>query len=175
MTRWLDSDSHALFASFKVSLSAAVVRRRKPRRILVSFQPPYAGTFRMSLRIAFSDKTPPGGQEFAVSRELRGRATLRSRHVGNAHPPESFPRSNQVNDSAALSAEEEDVLLDSEEGTGISVSDEDGVDLGIVKRNGLNGPFDTSSSSITISHARSFPAVTFVGAKISSWEGSDSR
>ena len=174
MTRWLDSDSHELLDSFKVSLSAAVVRRKKPRRILVSFQPPYAGTFCMSLRITFNDNTPLGGQVFTVSRELRGRATLPSHHVGSAHPRESLPRSNRVNDHAALSTEEEDVLLDSE-GTGISVSDEDGVDLGIVKRNGLNGPFDTSSSSITISHTRSFPAVTFVEAKISSWEGSDSR
>jgi hypothetical protein len=109
-----------------------------------------------------------------MSRELRGRATLPGNRIGSAHPQESFPRGNWVDDPAAPSAEEEDVLPDNE-GTGISVSDEDGVDLGIVKRDGLNGPFDTSSSSITISHARGFPAVTFVEAKIRSWEGSESR
>ena len=113
---------------------------------------------------------------FTVSRELRGRATLKSRHVGSAlaHFQESFLRRSRVDDHAALSPEEEDPFLDSQ-GTGISVSDEDGVDLGIVKRDGLNGPFETSSSSIAISHAKGFPAVTFVEAKIKSWEGSDSR
>jgi hypothetical protein len=109
-----------------------------------------------------------------MSRELRGRATLPSSHAGRAQPRESFPRSNQVDDHAAPFQEEEDVLLDSQD-TGISVSHEDGVDLDPVKRNGLNGPFDTSLSSVTINHANGFPPVTFLQPKIRSWDGSDSR
>ncbi|KAN0127189.1 hypothetical protein V8E53_014995 [Lactarius tabidus] len=159
---------------FSVSVSGAVVQRKKPRRILVSFRAPQAGTFRVSLRIVFSDNTRPSGKEFTVSRELRGRATLPSSHAGRAQPREAFSRSNQVDDHAAPSQEEEDVLLDNQD-TGISVSHEDGVDLDPVKRNGLNGPFDTSLSSVTINHANGFPPVTFLQPKIRSWDGSDSR
>jgi len=128
----------------------------------------------MSLQIVFSDNTRPSGKEFVMLRELRGRATLLGRHVGSAHPRESFPRRNLVDDHAALSTEEEDAFLDSQD-TGISVSDEDGVDFGIVERSGLNGPFDRSSSSVTINHANGFPAVTFVEGRIRSWDGSGHR
>jgi len=79
-----------------------------------------------------------------------------------------------VDDHAVLSSEEEDVLPDNQ-GTGISVSDDNGVDFGIVERNGLNGQFGAPSYSITINHAKGFPAVTFVEARIRSWDGSDSR
>jgi hypothetical protein len=127
----------------------------------------------MSLRIVFSDKTRPSGTEFVVLRELRGQATLPGRHVGNAHLREPFPSSNRVNNHAALSIDGEVALLDSQ-GTGISVSDEYILDFGIVGRNGLNGPFDTSSTSLTINHAKGFPPVTFVNARIRSRDGSDS-
>lgn len=159
-----------------MSLSADVVRRNRPRRILVSFRPPYVGTFFVSLRITFKyiNNIGSGVENFTLSRELRGRATLPSGHVGRAQPREPVPRSDQVDDHEALSQEEEDVLLDSQD-TGISVSNEDGLDIGPIKRNGLNGPFETSLSSVTINHANGFPPVTFVDAKIRSLDGSDSR
>ncbi|KAI9462823.1 hypothetical protein BJY52DRAFT_1415043 [Lactarius psammicola] len=161
---------------FTVSLSGEtpVVRQKKPRRILVSFQAPHAGTFRMSLEIVFSDNTRPSSKEFVMLRELRGPRYPPGRHVGSAHPRKSFPRSNLVDDHATLSTGEEDGFRDNQ-GTGISVSDEDGVDFGVVGRNGLNGPFDTSSSSVTINHAKGFPAVTFVEARIRPRDGSGSR
>ena len=151
-----------------------MLRKGKPRRIIVSFQAPHAGTFRMSLRLVFSDNTQSSGKEFVILRELRGRATLPVSRFGSAPPQGSFPRSNRVDDHATISLEEVDALPDGQ-GTGISVSDADGVDFGIVKRNGLNGPFEASSSSITISHAKGLPAVNFVEARIRSQEGSDSR
>lgn len=152
-----------------------MVRRNRPRRILVSFQPPYAGTFLASLRITFKyiKKIGSSVENFTLSRELRGRATLPSSRVGRAQPREPSPRSDRVEDYEALSQEEE-VVLDSQD-TGISVSNEDGMDIEPVKRNGLNGPFETSLSSVTINHANGFPPVTFVDAKIRSWDGSDSR
>jgi hypothetical protein len=79
-----------------------------------------------------------------------------------------------MNDHADLSTEEEDPVPDSQ-GTGISVSDEDGVEFGIVKRDGLTGSFNTSSSSVTINLAKDSPAVSFVEARIESREGSDPR
>ncbi|KAH8992653.1 P-loop containing nucleoside triphosphate hydrolase protein [Lactarius akahatsu] len=118
----------------------------------------------MSLQIVFSDNTRPSSKEFTILRELRGRATL-SR--------EPFPRSSLVDDDAALSTEEEEAFLDGQD-IGISVSNEGGVDFGIVGRNSQNGPFDTSLSSVTISHMKGFPAVTFVEGRIRSGDGSGS-
>ena len=45
-----------------------------PCRIIVTFQAPHTGTFRMSLQIVISDNTRPSGEVFVVLRELRGRA-----------------------------------------------------------------------------------------------------
>src|SRR6266404_2196948 len=164
--------SHALLGSFEVSLpgETSVVRRRKPRRVLVSFQPPHAGTFHMFLDIIFNDSSVPSEAEFVVRRELRGRA-VPSSHVGNPGRRLLIPGINRVDDHASRSTE--DVLLDSQ-GSGISVSHEGGVDFGIVDCNGLNGRFE-GSAWVTIDHAVGFPAVTFVEARIISLDGSDSR
>ncbi len=164
--------SHALLGSFEVSLpgETSVVRRRKPRRVLVSFQPPHAGTFHMFLDIIFNDSSVPSEAEFVVRRELRGRSTPPSSHVGNSRPRQLVPGLNRVDDRAARSTE--DVLPDNQ--GGISVSHEDGVDFGIVDCVGLNGRSE-GSSLVTISHAARFPAVTFVEARIISLDGSDSR
>ena len=125
----------------------------------------------MSLQIIISDSTRPSDEEFVVLRELRGQATLPGRQVVSAHLREPFLISNRIDDR---STEEDDIFLDSE-GTGISVLENNEVDFGIIGRNGLDGPFDASSSSITINHARGFPPVTFVGARTRSQDGSDSR
>ena len=53
-----------------------MVRKGKPRKIIVSFQAPHAGSFPVSLEIVFSDKTRQSDGEFVVLRELRGKATL---------------------------------------------------------------------------------------------------
>jgi hypothetical protein len=45
-----------------------------PRKILISFDAPRAGNFRVSLKITFIDRTRQNDQEFIVTRELRGRA-----------------------------------------------------------------------------------------------------
>ncbi|KAI9444106.1 hypothetical protein H4582DRAFT_1061730 [Lactarius indigo] len=147
---------------------------------------PDAGTFRTCLQIVFNDNTQLGGKKFVVLRELCGHATLgshvsdahpgeashRNNLVDDAHPGETFHRSNLVDDPAVLPSEVDG--LPDNQGTGISVSDDDGVDFGIVEREDLNGPFEARSSSVTISHAKDFPAVTFVEAKIGSLDGSDS-
>ena len=79
-----------------------------------------------------------------------------------------------MNDRADIFTEDEDPFLDSL-GTGISISNKDGVKFGFVRRDGLKGSFNTSSSSVTITHAKDSPAVTFVGARIKSLDGSNSR
>jgi hypothetical protein len=90
---------------------------------------------------------------------------------GIAKEPMNDPVGDWADDYASLSTDEEEELPDGE-GTGISVSDEDGVNFGIVERRRPNGPFATPSSSLTIDHAEGFPAVTFVEAKdqVTGWE-----
>jgi hypothetical protein len=163
-----------MLGSFMVSVSEAVVLWNEPRKILVSFQAPHAGTFCMCLQIEFQDNTRLSGRRFVALRELRGCATLPGSHVEGAHPREPSPEGDGVEDHAPFFTEEEDMLPDSQ-GTGISVSDEDGVDFGIVEREGLNGSFPAPSFSITIKLAKGSPAVTFVEAKIRSLDGSDPR
>jgi hypothetical protein len=127
----------------------------------------------MSLQIIFSDKTRPSDKKLFMLRELRGRATFTDSYVSSAYPRTPFPRGIRVEDWATLSTEEE-VLLDGDD-TGISVSGDHVLDFGIVGRTRLNGPFETSLSSVTIDHAKRFPTVTFVEARIRSRDGRDSR
>lgn len=157
-----------------VSVSDEVVLWDEPRRIIVSFRAPHAGTFRMCLRIEFQDSTRLNSRKFVLLRELRGCATLPIIHVDDTPPRGSSPESDGAESyHTAFSAEELEELPGSE-GTGISVSDDDGVDFGIAEREDLNGPFANPTFSITVNLARGFPAVTFVEAQIRSWDGSSS-
>ncbi|KAF8267991.1 hypothetical protein EI94DRAFT_1246219 [Lactarius quietus] len=281
---------------FTVSVigETSVLRKGMPRRIIVSFQAPHAGAFRVSLEIVFSDKTRQNDSEFVVLRELRGIATLpsspasagsedtgitvshesglefslertrpdvpfstqtlelvinksspntlilervrvrlpdgslasvfsaqlegnskqitpkrrrtitlifspqqegnyeavleltfcdRKRNInfviertmhGIAKEPFNDPIGDWADDHASLSTDEEEELP-GEEGTGIFVSDEDGVNFGIVERKRQNGPFATPSTSLTIEHAEGYPAVMFVNVRVRSLDGSDPR
>jgi hypothetical protein len=71
-------NSHVFSHSFSASLigTAMEIRFGEPRTILVSFEASHAGTCDAVLKINFSDKTRPNDQEFAVTRELRGRTIL---------------------------------------------------------------------------------------------------
>ena len=68
-----------------------MVQQNQQSEVLVSFQAPHAGTFRMSLQIVFNDNSRRDDGEFVIVRELRGLALLSGRHVGSAPPRESFP------------------------------------------------------------------------------------
>ena len=115
-----------------------VLRKGKPRTIVVSFQAPNAGTFRMSLGIMFSDKTRQNGREFVVLRELRAQATL-----------PSIPAS-------ACS-----------EGTGITVSHESGLEFSL-ERAQSDAPFATQTLELVISKSSAKPWVSFEGVRVHS-------
>jgi helicase MOV-10 len=70
------------------------------------------------------------------------------------------------------SVDEKEEFMDSD-GTGISVSHEDGLDFGIVERKRTNGPFATPSRLLIIERAYDYPAVTFVKEKTGTSDGSD--
>ena len=58
--------------------------------------------------------------------------------------------------------------------TGISISDEEGLNVGIVERRRPNGPFATATSLLTITLADNFPAVTFLEERIRILDRSES-
>jgi hypothetical protein len=134
-----------------------VVRQNKPRQVLVSFQASRVGTFHATLNITFSDKSRPNNvQEFRVSRELRGRAAL--------------PDSPASNGDASNTSTVEDVM-GSEEGTGITVSHDYGVDFD-AESTQLDGSFTTETKEVVITKSSTTPPVTFKAARVSSTDDS---
>ncbi|KAH9000975.1 hypothetical protein EDB86DRAFT_2827843 [Lactarius hatsudake] len=123
--------------------------------------PQQVGNYEAVLELTFYDRTRKAN--FVIERKLRG----------VAEEPISDPVSDWADDHASLSTDEEEELPDGD-GTGISVSGEDGVNFGIVERKRRNGPFATPSSPLTINLAEGFEVVTFVKAKIRSLDGNDS-
>jgi len=121
-----------------VSGETSVIRKREPRRIIVSFQAPDAGTFRASLEIVFSDKTRQSDREFVVLRELRGQAT--------------FPSS-----PASVGSE----------GTGITVSHESGLEFSL-ERARSDVPFATQTLELVIDKSSVNPLVSFEGVRVRS-------
>ncbi|KAI0258992.1 P-loop containing nucleoside triphosphate hydrolase protein [Gloeopeniophorella convolvens] len=92
--------------------------------------------------------------------------------------PDDQPPPDWADDQASLSEEEEEEeeededYLDSD-GTGIAVSDEDGLNFGIVERT-ARGRFATPTMSLSIELAEGFQAVTFVAAKVRTSDGGGS-
>jgi hypothetical protein len=113
--------------------------------------------------------SPPAGGNTST----RGRPTneLGRQQNGFARALRSRPVNRRgVQSSVSTDDEEEgEELLDS----GISVSDEEGLDVGIVERRRPNGPFATATALLTIKLAAGFPAVTFLEERIRTSDGSD--
>jgi hypothetical protein len=134
------------------------IKPKCQRTITVAFSPQQVGNYEAVLDLTFCDRKRK--VNFVIERTLRGFA--------------EEPVGDWADDYASLSTDEDEELPDGD-GTAISVSDEDGVNFGIVERTRRNGPFATPSSSLTINLAEELPAVTFVKARIRSLHGSDSR
>jgi helicase MOV-10 len=132
------------------------IKPNRQRTVTVSFTPQLDGLYDAVLELTFYDRKREA--EFVVERTLCGVArSLLSN-----------------NDNEDLSSDEEEVFLDSDD-TGISVSDEDGVDLGIVERKQPDGPFDTLTTSLTIRNAEGSPSVILLKARIKTTDESEPR
>jgi hypothetical protein len=141
--------------------------------VTVCFTPQREGICEAVLELTLYDHKHKA--DFVIKRTLIGRAKQPARvqeHRQIEHAPNtgSQPVDDQVDNSAGIPADEE--LLDSD-GTGISVSNADGLNFGIVERTHRNGPFATPSSLLTIKHEDDFPAVTFVMGRTKASDGSD--
>jgi hypothetical protein len=153
-----------------------VIQPEQCRIVTVSFTPRQEGPCEAVLDLTFHDYMRKAN--FVIKRTLTGWAKRPPIHSQDHHKIESMdnPRSQSINDEpnyhSGVSFDEEDIFLDSD-GTGISISHEDGLDFGIVERKRPNGPFATPSSLLTIELAAGFPSVTFVKEKTRILCGSD--
>ena len=142
--------------------------------VTVSFMPRQEGHHEAVLELKFHDHKRK--TDFVIRRTLSGWAKRPTNELGRQQ--NGFPRSLRsrpinlrgVHSSVSTDDEEEgEELLDN----GISVSDEEGLDIGIVERRRPNGPFATATASLTIKLAAGFPDVTFLEEKIRTSDGSD--
>jgi hypothetical protein len=144
--------AHIPSGSFSASLvsESGKVRQKRSCKILVSFQAPRPGNFRAFLNITFVDNLRPDDQEFAVTRELRGRAIL--------------PGGQTSNEDASETATA--VRLGCE-GTGIAVSPKSVLEFS-VERPQSDVPFATQTRKLVISKSSLQPLVSFVTATLRS-------
>lgn len=119
------------------------------------FRAPRVGTFQGILGITFRDKTQ-SNEEFTVTCELRGRATLPSA----ASSPEP---SNKADGDGTKS-----------ERAGVIVSHNLGVEFS-VERSRLDEPFDKLTKKLDISKTSAIPLVSFKEARVNSVDESAAR
>jgi hypothetical protein len=130
-----------------------MVLQSLPRKVLVAFTAPHAGTFHASLRITFSDTMRPNDQEFTVVRELRGRAILPIRPTGSGRPPNAG----------------KDDKIGSEERAGITVSHDFDLEFS-VERLSSDEPFAQQTKELVITKSTIKPLVSFKTARVCSSE-----
>jgi hypothetical protein len=135
------------------------IKPNRQRTVTVSFAPQRDGLYDAVLELIFYDRKREA--EFVIERTLRGVAR-------------SLLSNSWADDNEDLSSDEEEMLSDSES-TGISVSDEDGLNFDIVERKQPDGPFDTLRASLTIRNAEGFPPVIFLKARVKTTDESKPR
>ena len=128
----------------------------KGRHILnISFMPRQEGLSGAALELKFHDHKRK--MDFVIMRTLSG-----------------WAKNGWGGDRSNVSMDVEDEEGEELSDTGISVSDEEGLNVGIVERRRPDGLFATATSLLSIKLADSFPAVTFLEEKISKLDRSDS-
>ena len=150
------------------------IEPKEMRIVSVTFMPGQGGLYEAVLELTFHDHKR--NADFIVKRTLTGwagRPTSGEGHHSNKSTlnPGVRPIKDDTNYNGEHSVDEEE-YLDSD-GTGITVSHDDGLDFGIVERKRPNGPFATPSSLLTFELAAGFSSVTFVKEKSRTLDGSD--
>ncbi|KAI9452272.1 hypothetical protein F5148DRAFT_514946 [Russula earlei] len=175
--RILSSDD-PMSVSFSARLEGdfTTIKPKERHIVALSFTPRREGLCEATLELTFHNHNRK--TDFVVKRTLNGwtkRLTSGQGHQQNGTAPALRPQpiDNLGDDDASDASDEDEELWDSE-GTGISVSNEDGLDFAIVERKRPNGPFATPESSLTIKLEDGFPAATFLNERIKTLDGSDS-
>ena len=145
---------HSIFsAQFEGDSNQITPKRRHV--LTVSFIPRQEGLSGATLELKFHDHKRK--MDFVIRRTLSG-----------------WAKNGWGGDHSNVSMDDEDEKVDELSDTGISVSDEEGLNVGIVERRRPNEPFATATSFLSIKLADGFPAVTFLQEKIRTWDRSDS-
>ena len=118
----------------------------------MSFKASHAGAFRAVLKIHFSDKGRPNYEEFTVTRELRGHATL------PGGPASSGGSSSAVDGS-------ENTMGSELEGTGIFVSNDCGLQFSVECPRSYEA-FATQTERLLITKTSASPVVSFKAVRI---------
>jgi hypothetical protein len=137
------------FAAYLLG-KTVLIQQNSPRKVLVTFKAPHAGTFHAALKITFSDKTHPNDQEFTVVRELSGRTILPGGPASGRETPNTG---------------EEDTI--GSEGTGIAVSHDFNLKFS-VERSSPEEPFAQQTKELVITKSTVNPSVFFKSAKVCS-------
>jgi len=130
-----------------------VIRFYEPREVLVSFQASRVGTFHATLNITVSDTLGPNREEFTVTRELRGHASLSD---------------NPTSDWGAPNTEE---VTAGSKGTDITVSHDFGLEFSVESAR-FDGSFGTHTQELIITKSSPLPHVTFKAARVCSIDDS---
>ena len=125
------------------------VQKSSPRKIEVSFNAPRAGAFQGALRITFKDKGR-SDEEFTVTRELRGRATLPDAPAGTGEPL--------------------NMVEEGDERAGVTVSHDLGLEFS-VERSRLDEPFAKQTKELVIIKTSVIPLVSLKAARVCSPNG----
>jgi hypothetical protein len=145
--------------------------------VTVSFTPRREGRYEAALELQFHDHKRK--VDFVIRRTVSGRAKRPTngqgrRQIVSARALQSRTRNGRGGDRSSVSTDDEEEEVEELLDTGISVSDEEGLNVGIVERMRLNGPFATATSLLTIKLAHGFPAMTFLEERIRTSDGSAS-
>ena len=177
---WLGSSvSHSVHSTFSAQFGGNPIQITPKRRHIVtlSFTPEQEGLCEAALELKFHDHKRK--VDFIIRRTLSGRAKRPINgqgrdQIGPAPTLPSRPINGWGRDHSSDSTDDEEEEWGELSDTGISVSDEEGLNFGIVERRRPRGPFATGTSLLTIKLADSFPAVTFLEERIGTSDGSDS-
>ncbi len=140
----------------------------------VSYMPRQEGRCEAVLELKFHNHKRKA--DFVIRRTLSGWAKRPNNELGRhqngfARALRSRPINRQgIHSSVSTDDEEEGEELSD---IGISVSGEEGVDVGIVERRRPNGPFATATALLAIKLAAGSPAVTFLRERVSTSDGCD--
>ncbi|KAH9959445.1 hypothetical protein BC827DRAFT_504626 [Russula dissimulans] len=149
----------------------------RQRIVTVCFTPQQEGFYEATLELTLCNHRHKA--DFVIKRTLSGRAEhcTDGDDDGQQQTERALSSSSQsINDRTddhATTFTDNEEYLDSD-GTGISVSHEDGLlDFGIVELKRPKGLFATPSASLTIQLADGFPAVTLIEERFRSSDGSN--
>jgi len=168
------STVHSWFSA-RLEGNSKWVKYKRQRVVTVCFTPQREGFYEAILELTLCNHKCKA--DFVIKRTLSGWAEQYADSDGQQQNDLAlnswYQKIDNGTDDQETTFTDDGEYLGSD-GTGISVSDEDGLlDFGIVARKRPKGLFATPSALLTIKVADGFPAVTLIEERITSFNGGD--